>query len=169
MKNLRSSHLAFAILLFVCGFIAHALLFNSAEPLPAAIIKQDSTSPELKALNDEIVRLQSENDDLHSQLEIMPFARPLEERANPIQIHAGTATAVLFISGESPLNDQRFKDMMRQQVNHQLDIYAARLGLSDDQRSPARFKRGTEEPSLRNLLRSIARYDQWNDRSSANG
>lgn len=120
---------AFAIILFASGFFAHELLVPSANH-PPPVTAQDSlqTAPNLDALNNELARLQSEIATLQSQLEEQSIVARIES-PKAIETRAkGVASAM-------PFSDERFKEMMRKQVDRQLDIYAARLNLNDDQRS----------------------------------
>lgn len=129
------NHYIWAVLLFVVGFAVHALFFKASptEMIPASQTDLSSLEERVEELTDQLASLQTENALLKSSLEDKARTQPevvtlVNEPENTENDSVGTVQAFSF-------SDERFKDMMTRQVNQQLDVYAARLNLSDDQRS----------------------------------
>ncbi len=134
MNPIPKTHYLWAVLLFASGFAIHAVFFGSTSKSSTVVPLPESSSLDskdaLRDLTERLAAAQTENAKLRAQLE--------ERVAN-----ASVATAVAQQPQETPpgavrafsFSDQRFEDMMSQQVNRELDVYAARLNLSDSQRS----------------------------------
>jgi len=128
-----------AIALFVSGFIVRGLFFDDPVASDQRVAESIDNN---KRLDEEIARLQTEKAQLENQLARLEEAQTEPSAATQaapksFRIQSGGAgtAAISLSSAESPFSDDRFQKMMQAQVDRQLDIYSARLNLSDQQRS----------------------------------
>lgn len=138
MKRSRLPQVLFAIGLFFAGFLARGLFSTETEPASA------EPGSEQSRLTEELAALQRENAALENQLARNAESEAARLAANtappssegsrfPIQ-RSGSGATISLASAESPFSSERFQTMMRAQVDRQLDIYSARLNLSEAQR-----------------------------------
>lgn len=131
MKKSLYPRIAFSIILFASGFLAHGLFFKAKSPTSEkSVAAASSQKAEVDSLNNEIAKLQSEYASLQTQLE-QPAMIEEAHLSGSISISSATATSTTAM----PFSSGHFQDMMQAQVNRQLDIYTARLNLSASQRS----------------------------------
>lgn len=126
MKKSPYPRIALSIILFTSGFIAHALLFRSKPPrLERSVAVVPSQKAEIHSLNTELAELQTAYASLQTQI---GQPAPIKDAhfSEGITISSDSASGVVAM----PFSSEHFQDMMNAQVNRQLDIYTARLNLS---------------------------------------
>ncbi len=138
MKSKTLLRYVLAVTLFLAGFFAHSLylrVVTTPAPVPASIAgKSNSLEHEIRSLNDQLAAAQTENALLQSQLAETPDQQTFEvpEEGGAISFTASSASGV---AEAIEFNSERMEEMMSRQVDRQLDVYAARLNLNDEQRA----------------------------------
>lgn len=130
MKPSTPSRILSAIGFFAAGIITHTLFLNftNPEPIAKSSSQTNALEEEVRRLTDRLASIQTENATLQSKLDEAPVfeAFALSDEVGEVPSTQSTR-AISFGEG-------RFEEMMSRQVDQQLDIYAARLDLNDEQR-----------------------------------
>tara|TARA_B110000483_G_C18202514_1_gene545867 strand:+ start:425 stop:931 length:507 start_codon:yes stop_codon:yes gene_type:complete len=133
MKSQSSFRYLSAIAFFVAGFFAHSLYLRVTESPPLVELPlADNThdlEQEIRALNYKLAAAPTENAQLSEVQQIHTPEIPEDGR---IGFASGTISG---FGGAIEINSEHMEDMMSRQVDNQLDIYAARLNLNDEQRA----------------------------------
>lgn len=133
MKSQNSFRYLSAIAFFVAGFFAHSLYLRVTDSPPLVELPlTDNTrelEQEIRSLNDKLAAAQIENAQLS---EVQQIHTPEIPEVGRIGFASGTISG--FGEGME-IHSGHIEDMMSRQVDNQLDIYAARLNLNDEQRA----------------------------------
>lgn len=119
-----------AILIFIAGIISHHIYLKVTQKSVIDNVPPSSSTleSEVRSLTQSLADAQRENAILLSKIESRPAGFSIE--AIPEESHPQVSLASTAIE----INGEHFRDMMNRQVDQQMDVYTARLNLTDDQR-----------------------------------
>lgn len=135
MKNPFALRSLLIALVFAAGFVSHSIYRSfSFRPTEDSRISPQQQEGEISKLTNKVAELQIANAELENELSRLNRAAPsVVEIESPRRAASGTTQAIALSEGVG-FSQERFREMMKRQVQQQLDIFAARLDLNDYQR-----------------------------------
>lgn len=134
MKSRFAARFLLIALVFIAGFAANSIIRSfSLQPSNGLYMQPREQEQEIARLTNKVAELQIANAKLENELNQQEYAQD-EVPVEPAPQRRSGMTQAIALSEGMGISEDRFQDMMKRQVQQQMDIFAARLDLNDYQR-----------------------------------